>query len=78
MRTYVLVDDREYGWGFPNGPHEPGFTTLQEVANKYHPEVIWGVNRYLVAVEDGEICGLTAEEDAKLRELCAVRLGRAS
>lgn len=70
MTTYVLVDEREYGWGCPNGPHEPGLATLQEVANAYIPVVIWGATRYLVAVEDGEIRGLTPEEDTELRRLC--------
>lgn len=70
MTTYVLVDEREFA-GCPNGDIGPGVPTLQEAINKYGTQLFWGAMFYLVAVEDGEIRGLTPEEDAELRKLCA-------
>jgi hypothetical protein len=68
---YVSVDERQFGCETPQGDIGPGFATLLQAATAYPPLSLWGSRSYLVAVEDGVIRRLMAEEDAELRELCA-------
>lgn len=66
---YALVDERQFGNETPQGNLDPCFKTLKDAASVCHPVTLWGSRSYLVAVEDGWIRRLTAEEDVELRKL---------